>query len=260
MESSSSSFAALPESEKKRLLDKLAKLKALSSCPTGNVNETATAAAAMARIMLEYEIEMADLECGPSEAELEVLDLPLDGQESLRGFPLWQTVLLTTLAKVHHCVSYSDKRHEYWLWTRRTVSLFHLVGAAQDIENVRSLFAFCVGEIERLCRDWGQGRPVKRKNDFKMGASEGVCDLVMRERERVVQEEEARSKEFPSRALQLFARKDLASQEFARKLGLYTQSTRGRGVSAEAYQAGYEAGSNLDLGGSKPRRALPAGR
>ncbi|MFN8614034.1 MAG: hypothetical protein U0931_41265, partial [Vulcanimicrobiota bacterium] len=137
MESSSSSFAALPESERKRLLDKLAKLKALSSCPTGNVNETATAAAAMARIMLEYEIEMADLECGPSEADLEVLDLPLDGRESLRGFPIWQTHLLTILAKVHHCVSYSNHRYDYWLWTRRTVSIFHLVGAAQDIENVR---------------------------------------------------------------------------------------------------------------------------
>jgi len=65
MESSSNSFAALHPQEQKRLLEKLAKLTALSSCPTGNVNETATAAAATARIRREYEIEMADLDCGP---------------------------------------------------------------------------------------------------------------------------------------------------------------------------------------------------
>lgn len=258
MESSSSSFATLPPAEQQRLLDKLAKLKALSACPTGNVNETATAAAAMARIMLEYEIEMADLECGP--INFEVVDEPVDGTESLSGFPVWQSNLLTDLAKVHHCVSYSNHRPDYWLWTRRTATVLHLIGAAPDIENVRRLFAFCVGEIERLCREWGKGRPVKRRNDFKMGAAEGVGDLVQRELESVVQEERQRSKELPSKALQLFERKDLASLEYARSIGIIFPSVRGRGVSESAYQAGYEAGASLDLGQSKKPKALPAGR
>lgn len=260
MEDSSISFATLAPHEQKRLLDKLAKLKALSTCPTGNVNETATAAAAMARIMLEYEIEMADLECGPSEAELQVTDQPLDGNESLRGFPVWQTDLLTELARVHHCVSYSYGRAQYWLWTRRTVTTLHLIGTAQDVENVRRLFTFCVAEIERLCKDWGKGQPVRRKNDFKMGASEGVCDLVRRERDQVMQTERDRTQQMPSRALQLFERKDRASRDYAREIGIYFRASRTRGVSEDAYEAGYEAGSNLDLGNSKPRLALPAGR
>jgi len=260
MENSSTSFTALAPQEQKRLLDKLAKLKALSHCPTGNVNETATAAAAMARIMLEYEIEMADLQCGPSEADLQVLDQPLDGTQSLRGFPVWQAILLTALAKVHHSVSYSNHQAGYCLWTHRNVTVFHLIGTAQDIENVRRLFAFCVSEIERLCRDWGKGQPVKRKNDFKMGASEGVCDLVERERQTVMKEELERAQKLPSRALQLFERKHRASREYARKIGIEFPAPRTRGVSAAAYDAGYEAGSNLDLGKSKPRLALPAGR
>ncbi len=253
-------FSSLPASERQRLLDKLAKLKALADCPTGNVNETATAAAAMARIMLEYEIELADLECGPSDDELQVIDQPVDGKESLRGFPTWQTNLLHELAKVHHCVSYSNHRADYWLWTRRTATVLHLIGAAQDVENVRSLFRFCVNEIERLCREWGQGRPVKRKNDFKMGAAKGVGDLVKRERDRVVREERERSRHEPSRALRLFERKDRASMDYALQIGIRFPSTWGRGASEEAYQAGYEAGSSLELGRSQERQALPAAR
>lgn len=258
MESISSSFATLAPAQQQRLLDKLAKLKALSGCPTGNVNETATAAAAMARIMLEYEIEMADLECAPG--DLEVVDQQVDGRESLRGFPVWQTNLLNDLAKVHHCVSYSNHRADYWLWTRRTCTVLHLIGAPQDVENVRSLFAFCVGEIERLCREWGQGRPVKRRNDFKMGAAEGVGDLVQREFDKVVQEERDRTQELPSRALELFERKGLASKEYARAIGIIFPSQRTRGVSESAYQAGYKAGSSLELGTPQKQKALPAAR
>jgi hypothetical protein len=55
-------FNSLPLEERQRILAKLAKLKALADCETGNVNETATAAAAMTRLMMEYKIEMAELQ------------------------------------------------------------------------------------------------------------------------------------------------------------------------------------------------------
>lgn len=257
MENSSTAFSELSQDDRQRLLDKLAKLKALSSCPTGNANETATAAAAMARIMLEYEIEMAEVEDAPEE-DLSVLNEPLDAEDSYRGFPVWQTDLMTCLAKVHHCIAFSRSEPEFWTTGVRYRNTRHLIGTSKDIENVRQLFRFCVSEIERLSRSWGGAVTQKRRNDFKFGAGRGVSDQVMRERERIVQEQKQR--ELPSRALQLFDRKEQASREFARQMGLgYRTSSSSRGVYADAYGAGYQAGSQLDLSNSAPRRALRPG-
>lgn len=257
MENSSTAFTDLSQEDRQRLLDKLAKLKALSSCPTGNANETATAAAAMARIMLEYEIEMADLDHAP-EQDLTVLKEPVDDADSYRGFPLWQTDLLTCLAKVHHCIAYTRSEPEFWTIGLRYRNTRHLIGTSKDIENVRRLFQFCVHEIDRLARSW-RAVSQKHRNDFKVGAGRGVSDQVLRERERIEQEQKQRN--LPSRALQLFDQKEQASRDFARQMGLgYRSCGSSRGVYADAYGAGYEAGSQLDLSASTPRKALGAAR
>lgn len=257
MENPSTAFVELSQEDRQRLLDKLAKLKALSSCPTGNANETATAAAAMARIMLEYEIEMADLDNAPGE-DFTVLKEAVDDADSYRGFPLWQTSLLTCLAKVHHCIAYARTEPEVWCHMVRYRNTRHLIGTAKDIENVRQLFRFCVFEIERLSKSWRGAVTQKHRNDFKVGAGRGVSDQVMRERERIVQEQKQRN--LPSRALQLFDQKEQASADFARQMGLgYRNCSSSRGVYADAYGAGYEAGAQLDLSQSAPRKALRGG-
>lgn len=249
-----SSFTELAADEQKRLLDKLAKLKALSECPTGNVNETATAAATMTRIMLEYQIEMADLEVSEPEG---VVDEPVTGEEIGRGYPTWQTQLLTVLADVNHCVGYTSVAAEYRMWTRTKRCRLGLMGTPQDIENTRKIFLFCVNEIERLCQAWGVRQPIKRKNDFRTGASCGIIDKVIQARDKVM--EELRAQALPSRGLELFGRKDRAVQAFAENMGVYQASSRSRGVARDAYHAGYEAGANLDLDAREgPRKALPA--
>ncbi len=48
----STAFSSLPQADRERLLAKLAKLKALSECKTGNVNETATAAAMLCILII----------------------------------------------------------------------------------------------------------------------------------------------------------------------------------------------------------------
>ncbi|MBS2035413.1 hypothetical protein JST97_10515 [bacterium] len=252
-----SAFTKLSQDEQRRLLDKLAKLKALSNCPTGNAHETATAAATMARIMLEYEIEMADLDLPSSQEDLTVLQAPLDDQDSYRGFALWQTTLMTVLAQVHHCIAYTSTNPELWTTGIRYRMTRHLIGTHQDIENVRRLFTFCIQEIERLSRNWEGARSQKHRNDFKFGAARGVCDQVKRERDRIVQEQKERAQNLPSRALQRFDRKEQASRDFAAAMGMGSRSSSAsRGVYADAYGAGYEAGSQLNLDRSSPRRAL----
>ena len=51
--------------DRAKLLSKLAKLKALSECPTGNPNETAAAAERMTRLMLESGIASFEIDPTP---------------------------------------------------------------------------------------------------------------------------------------------------------------------------------------------------
>jgi hypothetical protein len=256
----SSTFADLDTQERQRLLDKLAKLKALSECKTGNVNETATAAATMTRIMLEYQIEMADLELNEEGDSSDVLDqsiLP----ESYNGFPIWQKTILSALAEVNHCMSYtSHTREDDWLFGRRTRTRMCVIGTARDIENTRKLFAWCVEEVERLTQDWGFGKAVKRRNDFKCGAASGIADKVRAERDRVMNEEKERAgtKGLPSAALTLFDRKEQAVDAVARTKGFRYTSTRSRKVAPDAWQAGYQAGASMDLNPTRPKGLPPA--
>lgn len=262
MGNTTSTFTKLDSDEQKRLLDKLAKLKALSECQTGNVNETATAAATMTRIMLEYQIEVADFEAGTNSEDSTVGEASLFDEDSFNGFPVWKKQLLQALAEVNHCLSFSSSRPDYSdIFVQRTRSRLMLVGATSDIDNTRRMFFFCADEIERLCHLWGSRQPVKRRNDFKRGAASGIADKVIKERDQVLREERARAQaeSRSSNALDLFDRKADAVAEYAEDLGIVTVTRRRRGVQPDAYHAGYEAGASLDLArGARP--GLPAAR
>ena len=251
-------FATLPVDEQQRLLNKLAKLKALSECKTGNVNETATAAAAMTRLMLEYQIEVADLNFEDSSAPRSVAEEDVDGRVSLRGFPAWQCHLLTALADVNNCISFTSSQRHYNFFHENTESRLRLIGAPSDIANVRQLFSYCVLEIERLCKGWGVGLPLARKNDFRRGAAHGIADKVQQEREAVLAEERARAEEKgqASRSLALFDSKLEAAYQKAREIGLTFTRRTTRPVSQRAYEAGYQAGASLPLNGTP--QALPS--
>ena len=235
-------FSELEPDQQKRLLDKIAKLKALSECQTGNVNETATAAARMTRIILEYQIAQADLE---ELQDSEIVErAALD--DSYNGFPGWQTTILSALAMVNQCQSYSQTQRIY----RRTRSSLKIIGTAEDIESTLSVFHFCLDEVERLCYYWSPRASVKRKNDFKRGASNGIATRILEERELVVQEEEERAaaSSKSSAALQLFERKENAVADYAAGIGLRVVRRRQRPVNREAYVAGYQAGVEMELG------------
>jgi hypothetical protein len=239
-------FSQLEPEQQKRLLDKVAKLKALSECQTGNVNETATAAARMTRIILEYKIEQADLE---ELDESEVVERTALA-DSYNGFPVWQTTILSALAEVNQCQSYSETQREDCLYYKRTRSSLKIIGTAEDIESTLSVFHFCLEEVERLCYYWSPRASVKRKNDFKRGAANGIASKVLAERELVIFEEEkraaARSKS--SVALQLFERKENAVSEYAAGIGLRIVKRRQRAVNRDAYVAGFQAGTQMELG------------
>lgn len=228
--------------DRQRLLDKLHRLKALSECQTGNVHETATAAAAMARLMLEYKIEVAEIEQQPLTSVVE--EIELDEQRS-RPFPVWQSHLLHCLAYANDCVGYQTT-------TLRSARL-SLLGRREDLENTRRLFTFCLLEIERLCRAWAPARGQRLKNDFRIGAAAAIAETVRLETEAVRQEAEERG----SRALVLLERNLEQVEQAARSIGVKPARSRAtRYVSMDAYQAGYQAGQQVVLPAADANAAI----
>ena len=194
---------------------------------------------------------MADLEDGVAEDIMEVSALP----DSYNGYPTWQSSILSVLAEVNFCQSYSLREQEYNLFCKRTRSSLKLFGTRSDVENTLRLFHFCLDEVERLCYYWSPRASVKRANDFKRGAAVGIADGVRSEHYAVLDEERERAETAgkESTALAHFERKQAAIEEYAADLGLTTIKRRARKVHADAYGAGYEAGKDLDLSGKRGR-------
>ena len=239
-------FEQLGPAEREKLLNKLVRLKALSECKTGNPNETATAAAAMTRLMLEYKIELAELEQEASPGE--VVEVELDHKRT-QPFPLWQSHLLHCLANANDCLSYQSTSRDQSEGRRKT-SRLHLLGRRQDLDNTRKLFAYCLQEIERLYQRWKTARGNRLKNDFRLGVAAAVAQMVQEEAEAVRSEAERRAQENEqtSRALALLDRNLDEVEEAARKIGVRSTRSRSAGsVSMDAYQAGFRAGQSVVL-------------
>ncbi len=246
-------FSSLPLAERERILAKLAKLKALAECPTGNVNETATAAAHMTRLMMEYRIEVAELLPHAAPAVVEQEATP---EVKGRAFPLWQAHLLGCLAKAHDCVSYETRDTQYYPWGEKAYAVrLCMLGSPEDIAQARNLYLYCVEAIERLAACWRGSKA--QKNDFRTGAATAIGTRVLAEREAVRAEEEARARAQgqQSRALMVLDRQAMEVQGAAQKRGVHTVTRRVRPPTRIHYEAGYEAGSKLTLPGGKA--ALP---
>lgn len=237
--------------ERARLLQKLTRLKALSECKTGNVHETATAAATMTRLMLEYKIETADLD-GPLEEG--VVEENLSPRPRGRAYPHWQTFLLHSLAEAHDCVGYENReRHRQAQGRPRTRAHLCLMGHREDVAHSRLLFQYCLLEIERLCRSWEPRAAAARKNDFRFGAAVAIVHKVQASRQAVRAQAQGRS----SRGLVRLDQRQDSVRQAARSAGIFVQERPSRAVAESAYQSGYQAGLALPLPGQGEKLAAP---
>lgn len=87
-----------------KLMNLLQKLHALANCPTGNVNETAAAAARMSELMLQYGIE--SISAAPEIQKHLALD---------KVVPVWQQTLLSALARAAGCRPIRHEKKQMWL-------------------------------------------------------------------------------------------------------------------------------------------------
>lgn len=215
-------MAQVPE----KLMKLLQKLHALANCPTGNVNETAAAAARMSELMLQYGIEQISVQ-----TELQK-HLTID-----KHVPAWQQTLLGALAVAAGCRCIRQDKKQMWL--------IGDLGVAQAVEYQ---FKALVVDLKRLFGGKPQG---KDYNSFCIGAVYEIC-LRLKEMKAKTVEQVRQQQGSQSQAL-VWLEKGPSDADVLALLGgknsvIRTIRRRSQTVNANAYDRGREAGRNVSLG------------
>lgn len=228
----------MADDQRAKVISKIARLKALSECKTGNKNEAATAAALMQRLMLEHRIEMEELSRATDNG---VMREPLGRKD--KSFPPWKQHLITNLAIHNGCTPVGIGA------PTRSVDIF---GRAEDIALFRQIYTFVRDEIERLCLVWASqrwnGNDVKLRREWKFGA---VCGVLSSIKTEVV---EAR-KCFSTSALARIDQRYEEAVAATRELGIEADSKKRAIRTGSAFQEGFAKGRTIDSG-RRPAGAL----
>lgn len=138
-----------------KILDRVRKLLALAM--SDNVHEAAAAAAQAQNLITRHRIDRASL-TEDNEASVRLHDDPLDEGSRVAQ---WRLELAMVVAEANGCrvVVLKDGRY----------SEIKLVGHEDDIGPVRALYAWLVGEVQRLARS-SKRRGRDSLDTFRMGA------------------------------------------------------------------------------------------
>lgn len=125
-------------------LETIRKLLAMAK-DQANVHLAAAAAAKATKLMLEAQIDEAEL--GDVESE-PVADVDLLEAAGIEGGPVsWHYLMAQGLAKANGCKVFEEKVSDGAGGTAKRMQVF---GAPSDIAAVRYLFTYCAAEVDRL--------------------------------------------------------------------------------------------------------------
>jgi hypothetical protein len=225
--------------DREKLLARIRKLKALADCETGNVNEVATAAATLTRLLLEHNIQVVEIKDPDDAFEMEEF-----GRTDKRA-PKWKFFLLLGLGESMSCKVYSRSGCPV------------VVGTAEDIEGLRLVYEFCCREIERHCEKWAQQNPLGTRRgqrvtrgdrlDFRLGAADEINGRVRAQRKMTL--DQARIEGYARALVHLANKPGLIDDWVAGQTGTRPRVSASytREVAQFAYAAGVQAGRSIEL-------------
>ena len=174
-------FRRMPLMNRAEAMQKAIKLLRLAT--SDNPHEAALAAQRAQEILDRFEITQAMLEDSQTrpEPEEEIENFE-EKQAPLDQFGMqiehWKSYLSSVIATANACCVFSQRK-EYIGFVRQR-SFLHIVGRPTDVEKVRYLYGYLVGETDRLCRRRGKGCGRTWMNQFRLGV---VDTLAQRLRE-----------------------------------------------------------------------------
>lgn len=220
------------------IIEKVQKLLALSK--SANVNEAAVAAGIANRLIDQYRLSTADLECS---SEMEEAFEEDDGYiyESGKITP-WKARLVHVLVAHYGCAYFN---HESYA-TGRKVTRYRLVGKRSDIAIAKYMFAWLTAECSRLADLEAKGQGRVFVGSYCMGFVRGVAAQL--KASRADAQNEATSAAIVK----------IDSRAAAAKAALYKmhtnlvskKSTSSAQINHQAYGMGHSKGNSIHLGSS----------
>ena len=236
------------------ILSRIQKLLALAT--SDNVHESAQAAAAAQRLMLQHGIDSADL-APPSVQEI-TLDHDLANDT-------WFQILAKHVGESCFCRTYGKTVHVPGRVNRRTVTV--MLGRANDVAVASVLLAWLAGEVNRLAdKGWHSGAPTPKgtnpvhgktwKNSFRRGAVKTLGERLQTSRKTDVAAQSSTA------LVKLETYATAVKEAITKHLGeqgvkLRSSATR-TNIDRDGYGAGVVAGAGINL--TAPTRALGSGK
>lgn len=230
--------------------DKIEKLLRLSKSP--ELHEAEVAAAQAQALMTEYQISQASLLGDETQDEITMsYDLEdFQSPEVGKRIPIWKNILWTALGTANGCQAFTA-------WVSEGSKALHLIGTRDAVQSVSYLYRLisrqinCMGD-HYACVGYG-AEVLKLKTSYCRGATERV---VQRLAEAAAQARAKACEGQTDQALvvidQAIARLDAQRRqvdEKAAEVGLTPRRTSNNINDQQAWNAGYEDGNRVTLGG-----------
>ena len=215
-----------------KIIQKIKKLLALSE--SSNVNEAATAARMAAKMMTEYQIEMADV----IKAELNRGDgLTTDNisEKTYYNWPLWMQSLSIGVARLFDCqVKYN------YIGEKLNLSI---MGYEADVQMVKWMYDFLYRELKNICEEACKNKGNVSRSTFRKNFFQGAVTEI---KKRMVEMYKENEKSFYSSGTGLIVlKKKLVQKKFG--VEKYKKYKRNYNLNNEAYNKGKIAGKDINL-------------
>jgi hypothetical protein len=231
------------------LISKVRKLLQLST--SSNANEAALAAAKAQELIDRHNLSATMLALEDA-APVDTLDepiqdfytagAPLDSQKTAQT---WRGRLAVTISRLNGCRVYTAGGD------------IALVGRPTDAETVRYLYGYITREIERLTNEFGKGMGTSWRNNFRLGAVQGVKSKLYESRKtfEATVRAEASSTMALMRVDRALARIEQHGETVERwtkeNLKLYKRSEQRVNHDARARETGRQAGRTINVNAAK---------
>lgn len=221
------------------VIAKVAKLRALAK-NNSSANEAQAAAAAADRLIQEYRIAEAQIESesGPKEEGLESKEALSVGKRSV-----WKERILGALVNNYECMWYISNSYVHENGKASKKISYKVVGRKSDIELVEYMYAWIVGELERLCKANHKGKGLSVALSFYEGAAAGFHKALL-------DAKEASKVQATSSALVVLEKRKEQARDWIQsnvgRLGKAKSLAGSRAAGSDAWHDGYKAGLTLN--------------
>lgn len=215
-----------------KVISRVIHLRKLSE-GNANIHEARAAAAAADRLIQEYRLSQAELECSGKEPQ-EPMHKAVMHEGGRRT--AWRETLARSICNHYGCSWYIFRSN-----LNRSLN-YIVVGRQSDTEIASYMFEWLSAEIERLCKFYSKGMGVRFAKSWLDGAAEGVAD-TFRQRKQEMQNQPSSS------AMVLLDNRIKESNEFMRQSNPNMQSSKAirGGSSYSARVSGYNVGKNIQI-------------